>query len=116
MDKKKLSIKLKNARIEAGLKQEDIAKLMNLPISAISVIENGKRGVDVIELLRFAEFYHKPVDWFFNSGQNPDRRRWYDKDSQLREAVELLRIAPARYQKSCACAIIGFLKDSGLVK
>ena len=116
MDKRKLSTKLKNARIEAGLKQEDIAKLMNLPISAISVIENGKRGVDVIELMKFAEFYHKPVDWFFNSEQSHNQRRWYDKDASLREAVELLRIAPARYQKSCACAIIGFLKDSGLVK
>lgn len=116
MDKIKLSIKLKNARIEAGLKQEDIAKLMNLPISAISVIENGKRGVDVLELLKFAEFYKKPVDWFFNSGLNHDKRRWYDKDVTLRDAIELLRIAPSRYQKSCAYAIIGFLKDSGLIK
>ncbi len=116
MDRKELSLKLKQARIEAGLKQEDIAKLMKLPISAISVIENGKRNVDVVELVKFADFYSKPVEWFFYSSVPEDQRRWYDKDGKLAEAVELLRRAPLRYQKSCAYAIIGFLKDSGLMK
>lgn len=116
MDRKELSSKLKNARIEAGLKQEDIARLMNLPISAISVIENGKRNVDVIELVEFAKYYSKPVEWFFSNEQNSDFRRWYDKDVKLSEAIELVRSAPLRYQKSIAYAIIGFLKDSGLIK
>lgn len=116
MDRNELSHKLKQARIEAGLKQEEVATLMKLPISAISVIENGKRNVDVIELVKFADYYSKPVEWFFYSEVPEDQRRWYDKDKKLAEAVELLRKAPLRYQKSCAHAIIGFLKDSGLMK
>lgn len=116
MDRQELSSKLRNARIEAGLKQEDIARLMNLPISAISVIENGKRNVDVLELVEFAKHYSKPVEWFFTNEQNSEYRRWYDRDVNLSEAIELVRTAPLRYQKSCAYAIIGFLKESGLIK
>lgn len=116
MDRNELSNKLRYARIEAGLKQEDIARLMNLPISAISVIESGTRKVDVIELVKFAEYYSKPVEWFFYNEIPVDHRRWYDKDNKLSEAIELVRKAPLRYQKSCAHAIIGFLKDSGLIK
>ena len=103
MNRKELSKKLRLARIESGLKQEEIAELMNLPISGISVIEKGSRKVDVIELLKFAQYYNKPVEWFLYDKQDTNSRRWYDK-------------ARIKYQKSCACAIIGFLKESGLVK
>lgn len=116
MNRKDLSKKLKIARIESGLKQEEIAELMNLPISGISVIEKGTRKVDVIELIKFAQYYNKPVEWFFYSDEHTDSRRWYDKDAKLSEAINLLQKAPIKYQKSCACAIIGFLKESGLIK
>ena len=116
MNRKDLSKKLKIARIESGLKQEEIAELMNLPISGISVIEKGTRKVEVIELMKFARYYNKPVEWFFYDTEQTDGRRWYDKDEKLSEAIRLLQKAPLKYQKSCACAIIGFLKESGLVK
>ena len=116
MNRKDLSKKLKIARIESGLKQEEIAELMNLPISGISVIEKGTRKVDVIELIKFAQYYNKPVEWFFYSDEHTDSRRWYDKDAKLSEAINLLQKAPIKYQKSCACAPIGFLKESGLIK
>lgn len=116
MNRTELSKKLKIARIESGLKQEEIADLMNLPISAISVIEKGTRKVEVIELIKFAEFYSKPVEWFFNEKGPTNYRRWYDKDKKLSEAIDLLHNAPIKYQKSCAYAIIGFLKESGLTR
>lgn len=116
MNRTELSKKLKIARIESGLKQEEIADLMSLPISAISVIEKGTRKVDVIELVKFAEFYSKPIEWFFYNDEHEEYRRWYDKDKKLAEALKLLKKAPVKYQKSCACAIIGFLQDSGLIK
>lgn len=116
MNRKELSKKLKKARIESGLKQEEIAELMNLPISGISVIEKGTRKVDVLELIKFAEFYSKPIEWFFRDDSQTNARRWYDKDEKLAEALYLLQKAPIKYQKSCACAIIGFLKESGLIK
>lgn len=116
MNRKELSRRLKLARIESGLKQEEIASLMNLPISGISVTEKGTRKVDVIELLKFAKYYNKPVEWFLHEDNEQNSRRWYDNDPKLTEAINLLKKAPIKYQKSCACAIIGFLKESGLLK
>lgn len=112
MDRKKFCNKLKKARIEAGLKQEDVAKYMNLPISAISVMESGARKIDVFELMKLAEFYNKPVEWFFHEHNSNLRRRWYDLDPLLSEAVELLRQAPTKFQRSAASGIIGFLKQA----
>lgn len=112
MDRKKFCQKMKKARVESGLKQEDVAKHMNLPISAISVMESGARKVDVFELIKLAELYHKPVEWFFHETNNNQRRRWYDLDPVLSEAVELLRLAPGKLQRGAAYGIIGFLRQS----
>jgi len=112
MDRKKFCQKLKRARIEANLKQEDVAKHMNLPISAISVIESGTRKIDVFELIKLAEFYNKPIEWFFHDHNDTQRRRWYDLDPVLSESIDLLRQAPAKLQKSAAYGIIGFLKQA----
>ncbi len=115
MDRKKFCGKLKRARIEAGLKQEDVAKFMDLPISAISVMESGSRKIDVFELIKLAGFYNKPIEWFFHEHNNLNRRRWYDLDPILSESVELLRKAPSKLQRSAAYGIIGFLKQGGFV-
>lgn len=116
MDRKVFCKKLKKARLEAGLKQEDVAKHMNLPISAISVIESGVRKLDVFELVELAGLYNKPTEWFFHEHANQFRRRWYDLDPVLSEAVELLRQAPTKLQRSAAYGIIGFLKKGGFVE
>ena len=110
MDRKKFCQKLKKARIEAGLKQEDVAKHMNLPISATSVMESGIRKVDVFELIKLSEVYNKPVEWFFHEHNDTQKRRWYDLDPILSESIELMRQAPGKLQKSAAYGIIGFLK------
>ena len=115
MDRKKFCHKLRKARIEAGLKQEHVAKHLNLPISAISVMESGTRKVDVFELMLLSEFYNKPIEWFFHEHNSVQKRRWYDLDPVLSEAVDLMRQAPTKLQKSAAYAIIGFLKQGGFV-
>lgn len=115
MDRKIFCNKLRKARIEAGLKQEHVAKYLNLPISAVSVMESGTRKVDVFELKKLADFYNKPIEWFFHEHNNVNRRRWYDLDPILSEAVDLMRQAPTKLQKSAAYAIIGFLKQGGFV-
>ncbi len=116
MDREKFCEKLKQARIESGLKQENVAKFMNLPISAISVIESGVRKVDIFELMKLAELYNKPVEWFYNEDKKHQKRRWYDKDALVSEAISLIHVAPVKIKKSTAHAIIGFLKKGKLVK
>lgn len=115
MDKDKFCQKLKIARQDSGLKQEHVAKYLNLPISAISVMESGARKIDVFELEKLAELYEKPIEWFFHEHNPMYKRRWYDLDPILSEAVDLLRKAPTKLQRSAAYGIIGFLKQGGFV-
>ncbi len=55
---------LKNARIESGLTQKDVTKLIGKPQSYISKCESGERRLDVTELNRFAKIYKKPLTFF----------------------------------------------------
>ena len=56
--------RLRAARKEAGLTQEDVAARLQVPQSYVSKCESGERRVDVIELLEFAEIYQKNLDYF----------------------------------------------------
>ena len=56
--------KLKEARIEVGLKQEDVARKLKKPQSYISKVERGERRLDVVELGVFVKLYKKNVEWF----------------------------------------------------
>lgn len=56
--------KLKKARFEIGLKQEDVAKILKKPQSYMSKIERGERRLDIMELKRIADIYKKPINYF----------------------------------------------------
>ncbi len=56
--------KIKKARFEAGLKQEEIAKKLSKPQSYVSKSESGERRLDITELKRFADIYKKPINYF----------------------------------------------------
>ncbi len=62
----KLSARLKNARLEAGLTQVEAGEKLKRPQSYLSKIERGERGVDAIELGEFAKVYSKDLDYFIN--------------------------------------------------
>ena len=61
---KKVLENLRKARMEAGLRQEDVAQKLSKPQSYISKIERGERRIDVIELKAFARLYKKSLDYF----------------------------------------------------
>lgn len=56
--------RLKQARLDAGLSQEEVARRLGISQSIVSRAESGDRRVDVIELLAFAELYCKPLEFF----------------------------------------------------
>lgn len=56
--------KLREARLDVGLKQIDVAKKLKRPQSYISRVESGEYRVDVLEMKKFAEIYKKDISHF----------------------------------------------------
>lgn len=54
--------KLRQARLDAGLKQIEVAKKIKRPQSYISRVESGEYRLDIIEVKRFAKLYKKNIN------------------------------------------------------
>lgn len=67
-DRMALGERLRKAREYVGLKQEDVARHLDIPRSALSNIEAGLRKVEVLELTRLAKLYQRPITWFTGEG------------------------------------------------
>ncbi len=65
-DYKDIIERLKRARIEANLSQQEVADKLGKPQSYISKIESGERRLDVAEMKNFAQIYKKPLEYFIN--------------------------------------------------
>tara|TARA_R110002012_G_scaffold159011_1_gene320647 strand:+ start:888 stop:1277 length:390 start_codon:yes stop_codon:yes gene_type:complete len=63
-DRQVLGERLRIAREYVGLKQEEVARHLAIPRSALSHVEAGQRKVDALELARMAKLYQRPVSWF----------------------------------------------------
>ncbi len=60
-----LARRLKEAREDSGLTQSEVAEELELPRTAVTHIEAGKRAVSTLELTEFARLYMRPVQSFF---------------------------------------------------
>ena len=60
----KISSKIKDLRINAGLKAEAVAHDLNMSKSAFSQLENGKTEISVTKLEEIAAYYDKPLTYF----------------------------------------------------
>lgn len=58
--------RVKQARVEAGLTQEQVAAALRRPQSFVSKFESGERRLDVIELQDLAKLYRKPLTYFLD--------------------------------------------------
>lgn len=116
-DRNQICFRLKQARLEAKLKQEVVARYLQIPTSAVSSFESGHRKLDAVELYMLSKLYKKPMEWFFN--ERPDYlfistsgRQSADVDDPLiNECLNLLKNAPKHLQKSAAYGVIGFLSE-----
>ncbi len=60
--------RLRQARLDAGLTQVQVAKQLHKPQSFVSKCENGERRVDAVELADFARLYEKAMEHFVAEG------------------------------------------------
>lgn len=110
MNRKFFCQKLKQARQQAGIKQEDAAKHLDIAVSGISAIENGSRKIDILELKILSELYKKDLNWFIEESDEKQQC------STLKYALDLLKKTDEKHQKAVAYAIIGFLKNGDLLE
>jgi transcriptional regulator with XRE-family HTH domain len=62
-EREEIAERLKQARISAGLSQENAAKILDMPRPAISEIESGKRKVSAEEIIKFSKVYKVSTSW-----------------------------------------------------
>ncbi len=63
-DRERLGNLLREAREYLKLSQDEVARFVAIPRSAISLIETGQRKVDALELQKFATIYRRPISFF----------------------------------------------------
>ena len=63
-DYKKAIERLKEARVSAGLKQEEVDNKLKKPQSYVSKVELGERRIDIAELKQLAKIYKKDISFF----------------------------------------------------
>ena len=56
--------KLQKARLQAGLRQIDVAKKLKRTQSYVSRVDIGEQRLDILELKKFAELYKKDINYF----------------------------------------------------
>lgn len=118
-DRNQFCFRLKQARQEAKLKQEVVARYLQIPTSAVSSFESGSRKLDALELFMLSKLYKKPMEWFFSErpdymfiGNRAQPQVQADADDPLiAECFKLLKSAPRHLQKSAAYGVIGFLSE-----
>jgi transcriptional regulator with XRE-family HTH domain len=57
--------RIKEARIERGLTQKDLAKHLDRTAASVSDLERGKVQVTASDLYKLAKYLNKPIEYFF---------------------------------------------------
>lgn len=60
----KITDRLKQARHDASLTQDEVAMKLKKPQSYVSKIESGEQRLDIIELKNIARLYKKEINYF----------------------------------------------------
>ena len=71
VDRQILGSRLKEAREYLNLSQDEVAKILKVPRSSVSMMEAGQRKVDAIELQKLAEIYQRPIGFFIGERASP---------------------------------------------
>lgn len=93
--REKIAERLKEARVLAGLSQENAAKILGIQRPAISEIESGRRKVSAEEIIQFSKLYKVSTSWLLLKDETE-----VEFDEQLKVAArELSKMNDADRQK-----------------
>lgn len=75
--RREIGTKLREAREYLDLTQKEVSDVLGLSRSAISLIEQGQRRLETLELKQLAELYRRPISDFTGerTGRQPEEIR-----------------------------------------
>ena len=91
IDSSILGQRIRQARENRGLSQEEFAVLINRDQRAVSEYERGKRKIAVTDLPTFAHVLSVPIAYFYEETMSPD-----DLDDLLLQEFHRLKTREAR--------------------
>lgn len=82
--------RLKDAREDSGLSQEEVAKRLGLGSHvAYGHYERGETDPDITNLVKLSKIFNKPVTWFLGI-ENEDGKHLSEDEKELLEAYRSL--------------------------
>ncbi len=100
-DRTRLAERLREARTEAGLTQDQVADWLGVRRPAIAEIEAGKRAVKSTELVRLAELYGKSLRWLIQGDESAEERVAAALFRAQEPTTPLLRREVAKLARRC---------------
>jgi transcriptional regulator with XRE-family HTH domain len=106
-DRGKVGNRLRDARVMAGLSQEQAAQSMNLNRPAISEIESGKRKVSAEEIIQFSDLYKVDKLWLLlednqDSNELPPQVKFAARElsklkpEEMNKVIDLIKMLPKK--------------------
>lgn len=89
-ERRRLGERLRQARDYLGLSQDEVARHLGVPRTALSNIESGQRRVDALELKRLASLYRQSVSHF--TGNDEDAAAFSPDVAHLARAAAQLSV------------------------
>ncbi len=93
--------RIREARLQRNLTQQDLAKKFDKTSAAISDIERGKTQITASDLIVFAELLSKPIEYFYGEDYS---------DSDIDDIIAVLRRLPPETRKLQLPTISMFLQ------
>lgn len=101
IDGDELARRLRQAREDAGINQQDAADAIGVHRTAITQMEAGKRSISTLELTRLATRYGRDVTWFLSANKSDE-----DVVGALHRAVPGLKNAPESRRQIDRCVAL----------
>ena len=99
-ERERIASRLKDARVFAGLSQEQAAIQLELQRPAISEIEAGKRKVSAEEIIRFASLYKVDTSWLLLEESDNQEYKFAARElsklkkDDIQKLLQVLKILP----------------------
>ena len=89
----KIEMKLKDARIQAGLTQEQVAEKIMVSRQTISNWENGKSLPDIVSIMNLSDLYQISIDELLKGDKRMKEK--FEKDADIAKARERVIVTTA---------------------